>query len=95
MRDQSTRVPIAYSKADVLDPRMSQTLLSGLNELLNNLHAPDPRNQASQDGSLVAQACADLEHVIAWLRVEKSVMSATMNGCEIVLSKPIGRGMSL
>src|SRR5215203_149356 len=62
----------AHRAAATANPhRRSGALLSGPNELLNNLHAPDPRNQASQDGGLVAQACADLEHVIAWLRVEK------------------------
>jgi hypothetical protein len=42
---------------------------------------------------LVAKAGADLEDRVSGPISSKSVINATINGCEIVLPKPIGIGM--
>lgn len=61
-------------------------------QLLDELHAVDAVCQLRQDRRLVAHAGADLEHGVGRLQYSKSVITATMKGCEMVLPKPIGNG---
>ena len=50
--------------------------------------------QLGENRGLIAAPGADLEHLVVFLVASRSVISATMNGCEIVFPQPIGRGMS-
>ena len=64
-------------------------------ELLDEFHAVHLLRQLGKDRGLVAEPGADLEHPVARLEASsRSVISATMKGCEMVLSQPIGSGRS-
>jgi hypothetical protein len=50
--------------------------------------------QFGEHGGLVPEAGGDFRTVSSGRSSSKSVITATMNGCEIVFSNPIGTGMS-
>jgi hypothetical protein len=58
-------------------------------ELLDDLDAPHSANELTEHGRLIAKAGADLQTMSSCRGSSRSAMTATMKGCEIVLSKPI------
>jgi hypothetical protein len=62
-------------------------------ELFDDFDAVHLARQLREDCGLVAQPGADLQHSVSAPISSKSVISATINGCEIVFSKPMGRGI--
>ena len=77
-------IAVGDPELDVGASLPAQPLPRLLPELLDELDAVNLASQLRQDCSLIAETGADLED---------GVIRATMNGCEIVLSKPIGSGM--
>ena len=64
--------PVPDADADVRVSKPPQADLPGPGgELLDNLHAPHPGRKLGQDGRLIAQAGADLEHRLVRLRGQK------------------------
>ena len=66
----------------------------GVDKLLDNFNAAHTADKFGQQGRVVTHAGADLQYQTSGSSASRSVISAVMKGCEIVLLKPIGSGVS-
>ena len=85
-------VPDADADPDLSKPPQAQ--LGLVRELLDYLNAPNPGRELGQYCCLTTQADADLERRLPRSRGEEVGHDAQMKGCEMVLPKPIGSGVS-
>jgi len=84
-------IAIRNLELDVGAPLPTESLLRLLPELFDKLDAVHLPGQLREDCSLIAETSADLEDSVIGADIKRSI-NATINGCEIVLLKPIGRG---
>ena len=86
--------PVSDADGDIGAAELAQVRFGLACQLLHDFDAPHPTGKLGQDRGLIAQPGSDLEDAVMGSGPRRSVMSATIKGCEIVLSKPIGSGVS-
>ncbi len=62
---------VANPDGDIAIAKLMQARLGMAGKLLNHFHGPDLASKLGQDGRLVAETCADLEHSLMRLQVQQ------------------------
>src|SRR5262249_18621933 len=85
-------VTVAHANVDVGVAFSFKPLHCRLRELLDDCDAVPPPSEFGEHRRLIAEPVPTSRTTSSGLSSSKSVITATMSGCEIVLSKPSGSG---